>query len=59
MAKLKNKILRGIKGELRKQHFKAGGTPATWRGRTAIYKHKLAKRQNRRTQRQLAITEQE
>lgn len=38
-----------IRGLEREEHFKKGGTPATWRGLHHIHSSKNEKRRNRRT----------
>jgi len=55
--KNKRKITAGIRGEIRRQHFEAGGTLAGWRGTTSVQKNKNEKRNDRSTVRRKAIRE--
>ncbi len=57
--KKKNKLVKSIKGEIRKIHFESGGSPQNWRGLSATHKTSDEKRNNRKTKKTNAIDDSE
>lgn len=55
--KNKTRSTAGIRGVIRAEHFKEGGTLAGWRGTSSVHKNKKDKRNDRSTKRRNAIRE--
>lgn len=53
--KNKSKSTAGVRGIMREEHFKNGGTLAEWRGKFSVHKSRAEKRNSRSIQKRKAI----
>jgi hypothetical protein len=59
MKNKKDKSTKGARSEMRKEHFKSGGSTAEWRGLHTVHKHKNDKRLGNRSQQKKKIISEE